>query len=203
MRAWLLCAVLCVGCGELEGASAYTESPAADAALGVEASGETSTPGQNDLDGYYVDDIVPSTRALFRLDRASDPKHPWIVFVSSADPVTLPCELFKASGWNGKLPAGVMVHVLSPGTDATGSFVVRPADPPALDGAWVGRAYASSSALNLERAVDGTLTISRADLSGSRGSFDVQFSVLYEDDPEPYPQRVRGSFDAPACAVEW
>jgi hypothetical protein len=191
------------GCGELEGASTFTEAPGYDATPVDAAPSDTSYAlGQNDLDGYYVDDIIPTTRALYRLDRASDPAHPWIVFVSTTDKTALPCELFKTSGWNARVPAGAMIHVLELGSTAAATFTVRVASPPAVDGAMVGRAYQATTALKLDKAIDGTVTVTRSDLIGTKGSFDAMFEVLYEDDPIPYKQRVRGAFDAPACAVE-
>lgn len=202
MRLLLVCvmASVALGCGELEGASEYTESPAPDAAAFDVRPSETSTPGANDLDGYFVDDIIPQTRALYRLDSASDPTHPRIVFVSSADKVTLPCELFKSEGWTKRLPAGAMIHVLTLGATTPATLTVRLANPPALDGVRVSRVYAPN--VTFEDAIDGTVTITAADVAGTRGSFEATFQIFYEDDPIPYKQRIRGSFDAPACAVD-
>lgn len=202
MRLPLVCmmASVALGCGELEGASEWTEAPAPDAAAFDVAPSETSTLGANDLDGYFVDDIIPQTRALYRLDSASDPTHPRIVFVSSAEKVALPCELFKTDGWTKRLPAGAMIHVLTLGATTPATLAVRAVNPPATDGARVSRVYAPNA--TLEDAVDGTVTITAVDVSRSRGSFDAMFQVFYEDDPVPYKQRVRGSFDAPSCAVD-
>lgn len=205
MRSGLLWVCVVAGCGELQGAAPYTEAPSVDAAVFETTAKDARAPGLYDLDGYYVDDIIPATVGLFRLDRKSDPGHPWIVVVSSATPATpgtLGCETFATSGWNARLPADAMFHVLELGSTGQGTFTVKPASPPASDGAAVGRSYPSSFPLKLERAASGTVTIERTDASGARGSFDVVFSVLYEEDPLPYDQRVRGLFDAPACAVE-
>lgn len=200
----LLCTLACLsGCGELSGAGPYSELRGVDSGARDSARVDAGpAAGVNEIDGYFVDDIVPQTRAIFRLDRASDPAHPQIVFVSSADPVAVPCETFRAADWGARLPAGVMVHVLELGSAVPATFTVKKDSPPALDGAVVGRALPTKEPLALDKAVAGTVTVTAAEAGASRGSFDATFVIFYDDDPFPYDERIRATFAAPACAVD-
>ncbi|MBI2394337.1 MAG: hypothetical protein HYV09_32505 [Deltaproteobacteria bacterium] len=199
----LLCTLATAGCGELTGAAPYSEFRGVDSGARDGATVDAGrASGVNDIDGYFVDDIVPQTRAIFRLDRASDPARPQIVFVSSADAVSIACETFRAADWGTRLPAGVMVHVLELGSAVPAKLSVKKDSPPAIDAAVVGRAFPTKEPLALDKALAGTVTITAADRAASRGSFEATFVLFYDDDPFPYEQTVTASFDAPACAVD-
>jgi hypothetical protein len=199
---WIPLIALIVGCGELSGAAPFAEVGPSDTGTRDTAPVDAAPPGLNDIDGYYVDEAVPKTRAIYRLDRASDPGHPRIVIISTADDVKIPCETFKLPDWNTRMPAGAMIHVLDLGTSAPGTFTVRPDAPPASDGALVGRTFQSTGMLSFEKAPKGRVIITNADVSKTSGSFDATYVVFYDDDPMPYDNKISATFVAPACAVD-
>lgn len=203
----LACALLghgAAGCNdELVGASPYSEvGPADTGAADARPRDAGPPPGLNDIDGYYVDEAIPRTRAIYRLDRASDPGRPRLIIVSTNDAVTLPCDTFKRADWNTTLPAGAMIHAVDLGAASAGAFTVRRDTPPAADGAAIGRTFTSAGPLSLERATKGRVTITSTDVTGARGLLEAIFEVYYEDGPLPSENKIIASFNAPACAVD-
>jgi len=167
--------------------------------------GTPDTRTAKDLEGDYYDGLIPPTRAAFRLDRASDPTKPWIVFVSTDSTKPLSCESFAASDWNRTLPASAVIHILELGTNAAGDYGVKKTSPPLGNEAAVGRTTQTSDALKPEYATTGNVSIAVFSPTLTSGAFEVSFAGYFPDDTDAGPeiQTVRGSFDVPTCAVSW
>lgn len=203
MRTSSLALAICLaGCGELSGAATYAEVGPIDTGLRDAVTDSGPPPGLNDLDGYFAEEPIPKTRAIYRLDRASAAGNPRVVFISTTEAVTFGCETFRAEGWHTRLPKGAMIHVLELGSVVPATFTIRRDAEPAADGATFGRAVESSGPLSLQRAARGTVTISAANVTTSSGTLEAAFEVFIDDDPMPYEEKVKASFVAPACAVD-
>ena len=204
MRVAFLSLILLGGCGELTGATEYTDAafaPREDTAprdtsprdTSVDAAGRDAS-AVNDLMGDYHGNPLGPTRGAFRLTTLGNPR---LVFVSDVDEATIPCEFFKASDWQQRLPASAVVHMI----ELTGTAAGIHNDVSA------GRTERTEAPVALERARSATVILTRYDVGGATGTFDLMFDFVDPDVEGPdagiYPEPVRGTFDVATCAVDW
>jgi hypothetical protein len=205
----VLCAsVLLVGCGELRGSTEFTDAFFMQDDTAVADTRRPDASVINALEGDYYDEPIPETRAAFRLDRATDPDHPWIVFVSTSQTTAIACDLFRTTGWHQRLPTSSIVHIVELGSKTVATYELDPASPPRTDRAFVARTTQTTTPEPpLEKAVSGSVTITTYELATVRGNFDVTFDAYFPSDDTtdagPVSQRVRGMFEVASCAVDW
>ncbi len=201
-----------MGCGELTGVTEYTPGALAPKEDAASDRGTPDTRTTKDLEGDYHDELIPPTRAAFRLDRASQPTHPWIVFVSTDTETPIGCEKFAAADWNQHVPGAAVIHILELGTNAAGDYVVKKTSPPLGNEAAVGRTTQTSDVFKPEYATTGNVSVAVFTPTLTSGVFEVSFTGYFpvpagpeEEglDAGPVIETVRGSFDVPTCAVSW
>lgn len=207
-RAGILAFVLfaCVGCGELRGATelvdpgSFFDSGTAPRD-GSTTSEPTDAPTGYALVGDYDLDPIPETHTILRLDRKLDPEHPQIVFVSSDGHAPIGCTEFAREGWQARLPAGAIVHVVELGGRTPGTFTATKSSPPEPGSAAIGRTVQNDPPLPLDYAEEGQVVIGSYDLDVTTGTFEAHFDWYVDD--EQTVEIVRGSFTAPRCEVDW
>lgn len=191
------------GCGELRGATELLDAASLFADAGTPPPRDTGGPAADaatdPLEGEYFDEPIPTTHTIWRLDRASDPPHPRIVFVSSEGDARIDCSAFADPGWEARMPVGAILHVLELGSRTAGELTAKTATPPLPEHAWIGRTAQNDGPFGA--ALSGKVTLTTYDPAVTVGSFEATFP--YPDEHETLTQMVRGTFVAPACAVEW
>lgn len=205
MRAAVAIAIGLCGCGELRGATEFSDAYFREADTGSptrtdagprDAAGpDAAVP--NALLGDYHGELLPPTRAAYLLNSAKTPGQPWILYVSTKTNVTLPCEFFKTDGWNQALPMSAIAH----GIHLSSATVGTQSD------AFAGRTTQTFTALSWERAKSAKVTLTRIDALGAAGNVELMFETYVGDDPAsdagPSPEPVRGDFEVTSCSVDW
>jgi hypothetical protein len=216
MRTAILITITCAACssdpatstsdaGTTDTGAAIDSGSALDAPVtadATDASAQCELPSEpNSLAGEFSVGSGPGSpawkpKAVYRIERAKDPAHPQILFLSTA----VDCSALKEEGYDGRIPTTDMLF-LELGAAAAGTYTASSASPPPSTGAYV---YTWGSHVDpyppppIQYSRSGAVTVTAYETAMARGTFFADFVT----DP-PTTVRVCGRFEATPCAVNW
>jgi hypothetical protein len=160
----------------------------------VHPANRTEHPQRRTLGRIDLEAVWPA-KAVYRVERAKDPAHPQIVFLSNA----VECAALKDEGFEGRIMADMIWLEL--GAAATGVYRAQRSSPPPATSAYIYH-YGSYTPPNppspSQYSMSGEVNVTFYDSTAARGTFYADFVT-----EPPAAARVCGRLDAKPCAVNW